>query len=352
MTNTWPPQARDAGWAFVVLGRLSSGRLRRIGESYGNVPSSDVRADGCPRPTAAMGELTPLFWALASSCSVTTRLHIELFSDSEYATGVVEGRKRAQHATGLVYQARDMLQQARQLHRVLIHHVRAHSGVAGNEVADVLANTGRIRGPAPVQRVSPQFLHDSLRGSKRSRRTIQLDSLLFWEAIEKLPDPLVRPSSSVDTASPPAASLVIATANVLTLYPQEEDQGETWAPSARRAALAKQIREVGVDIVCRKADSGKISLLSVRAAPCGFQPQHRAALAGRSYGSTPAAATIHGRSFLFLTHSGWWSRAWSVVTLSTFVFYMHPRRTLLNGLRNGGTRRDRFFARCSGRLAT
>ena len=216
MTNTWHPQARDAGWAFVVLGRLTSGKLRRIGESCGDVPSSDVRADyiGCPRPTAATGEE---LWAL------TTRLHIELFSDSEYATGVVEGRKRAQHATGLVHHVRGMLQQARQLHRVLIHHVRAHSGGAGNEVADVLANTGRIRGPAPVQRVSPQFLHGSVRGSKRSRRAKQLGSLLFWEAIEKLPDPLVRPSPSVDTASPPAASLVIATANVLTLYPQEED---------------------------------------------------------------------------------------------------------------------------------
>ena len=108
---------------------MTSGRLRRIGESYGDVPSSDVRADyiGCPRPTAAMGELTALFWALASSCSVTTRLHIELFSGSEYATGVVEGRKRAQRATGLGHQARDTLQQARQLRRVLIHHVRAHT---------------------------------------------------------------------------------------------------------------------------------------------------------------------------------------------------------------------------------
>ena len=86
----------------------------------------------------------------------------------------------------------------------------------------------------------------------------------------------------------------------------------------------------------RLTDRGKITLLSVRATPCGFQPQHRAALAGRSYGSTPAAATIHGRSFLFVTHPDWWSRAWSVVTLSTFVFYTHPRRTLLNGLRKVG----------------
>ena len=89
-----------------------------------------------------------------------------------------------------------------------------------------------------MQRVAPQCNNDPARGSKRPRRTI-----------DKLPDPMVRLSPPVDAASQPATSLMIATANVLTLYPQEEDQGETWAPSARRAALAKQIREVGVDIL-------------------------------------------------------------------------------------------------------
>ena len=91
-----------------------------------------------------MGELTALFQALASSSSVTTRLHIEIFRTNEHATGVVGGRTRAQHATGLVHQAKDVLQQARRPHEVPTHHVE----VAGNEDADVLANTGRIRGPA------------------------------------------------------------------------------------------------------------------------------------------------------------------------------------------------------------
>ena len=62
---------------------------------------------------------------------------------------------------------------------------------------------------------------------------------------DKLPDPMVRLSPPVDAASQPT----ICTANVLTLYPEEEDEGETWALSARRAALAKQTREVGVDIL-------------------------------------------------------------------------------------------------------
>ena len=100
---------------------------------------------------------------------------------------------------------------------------------------------------------------------------------------------------------------------------------------------------------CKKADRGKITLLSVRAMPCGFQPLRRAALAGRSSGSTPASATMHGRQFLSATLPDLWSHAGSVVTFSTFVFYVHRRHTL-HGPRNGGTAPDRSFARCSGRL--
>ena len=127
-----------------------------------DVPS-DVRAVyiGRPRPTAAMGKLTALFWVLASSCSVTTRLHIELFSDSEYATGVVEGWRRAQHATAWYTKPGTCFSKLDSYIEFSYTTSGAHSGVVGNEVADVLANTGRIRGPAPAQRVSPQFLHDS-----------------------------------------------------------------------------------------------------------------------------------------------------------------------------------------------
>ena len=77
---------------------------------------------------------------------------------------------------------------------------------------------------------------------------IQLDALLFWEVIDSLPDPMVQLPLPHATADQLATSLVIVTANVLTFYPREA-QGETWAPSARRVDLAKQIREVGVDIL-------------------------------------------------------------------------------------------------------
>ena len=218
--------------------------------------------------------------------------------------------------------------------------ISSHSEVAGNEVADVLANMCRIRGPAPVQRVSPQFLHDSAR--HRSGPVEQSSSIL----IDKLPDPMVRPSSPVDTASPPAASPVIATANVLTFHPQEEDQGETWEPSARRAALAKLVREVGVDVLGVQEGRSRKDLFVM----CkGYAMWISAATPGGSGGTelwintnscdrTRAVVSVRDPSRLLVTcrvggHA-----------LDFFCVHMHPRRTLLNGLRNG--------AWCSGRLAT
>ena len=43
-----------------------------------------------------------------------------------------------------------------------------------------MTNTGRIRGPAPVQRVAPQCFNDTARGSKRPSRTIQLEMRYFF----------------------------------------------------------------------------------------------------------------------------------------------------------------------------
>ena len=111
--------------------------------------------------------------------------------------------------------------------------------------------------PAPVQRVAPQNFHDSARSSKQPRRTIQLDALLFWEAIDKLPDPIVRPTPPVDAASQPAISLVITTANALTLYPQEEARGETWHPLPVARLLRSRYERLALTSwECRKAGSG------------------------------------------------------------------------------------------------
>ena len=162
-------------------------------------------------------------------CSVTTRL---------------------QHATGLIRRARDRLQHARQLHRVLVH-----AGLGS------LATKCR-------RRIGEHW--SCQRPSSRA---------------QGCPAVFQRPSKGLGNNLVQRYSL-IASANVLTFYPQEEAHGETWAPSARRAALAKQIREVGVDILgVQEGRSRKTTLPFVRATPCGFQPQRGAALAGRSSGS-------------------------------------------------------------------
>ena len=104
-------------------------------------------------------------------------------------------------------------------------------------------NTGRVRGPVPCSvPVTPRGAQHNLvkRYSSKlccsggDRQSSRSDGSAL---------------SAVDTAGQPATSLVIATAHVFTFYPHEEAQGETWAPSSHRAALARQIREVGVDIL-------------------------------------------------------------------------------------------------------
>ena len=54
--------------------------------------------------------------SLASSCSVTTRLDVDIYSNSKCATGVFEGRSRAHHAAAPVHRARNLLRRARELH--------------------------------------------------------------------------------------------------------------------------------------------------------------------------------------------------------------------------------------------
>ena len=134
---------------------------------------------------------------------------------------------------------------------------------------------------------------------------------------------MVPPSPSVDTASQPAASLVIATANVLTLYPQEEDQGETWAPSALRAALAKQIREVGVDILGVQEGPRHVDFSRNTGGSGGTELWINTSSCDR------AVVSIRDPSRLVVT---------CMVGGHTldFCVLLHPRRTLLNGRRNGG----------------
>ena len=286
MTNSWPPssQPRDAGWAIAVLGRSSSGRLRRA------------------RPTEETRKLTALFCSLASSCFATTRLHSDTFSDSEYATGVVEGWTRAQRATGLVRRAGTCFSK--------------HAGCTEFSSTRQSPHRGRC------QRSRRRLGEHPARGSRQPRRTIRFAVL---GGDRQSPDPMVRLSSPVDTARQPATSLVIATANVLTFYLQEEAQGETWAPSARTHGSCET-----------DTRGGKTTLLSVRAAPCGSPQQRQGALAGRSSGPVPASATTHGRSFPSATRPDLWSRAKSEVSLLIFVSYVRRRRTPSPGWRMVG----------------
>ena len=136
---------------------------------------------------------------------MATRLDVS--SESEYATGVVKG----QHATGLVRRAWDLCQHPprQSPHRGRWQRSRRRLG----EHSSRPKPNSRAQGcPSVFQRPSEGLETTSSNDTARCFRCSGRRST----------GPMVRLSTPADTAGQPATSLVIATADVLTFYPQEE----------------------------------------------------------------------------------------------------------------------------------
>ena len=194
-------------------------------------------------------------------------------------------------------------------------------------------------------------LNESTRGLGQPRRVIQLDALLFWEAIDSLPDPMVQLPPPHATADQSATSLIIATANVLTFHPQEEAQGGHPLPAVR-PLRSKYGRLALTSWGFRRADRERIISSFVRATKSGSLLQHRGALAGRSFGSARASATTHAQTFQSVTRLDLWLPATYKVILLIFVFCMLRRHISLPELKNGGKAREPYSAGFSSRLGT
>ena len=63
--------------------------------------------------------------------------------------------------------------------------------------------------------------------------------LLFWNAVENLPDPL-DVDGETDTHDVSGEGFLIVTASVFTVHPAEEVTGTVWTPSARRVCQTLQ----------------------------------------------------------------------------------------------------------------
>ena len=128
---------------------------------------------GAPGPTNNTGELTAMYVALTRACSRAPGSgREEIHTDSLYALNMTTGKwMPRREGNGMRHRNADMIARLRRLWRqllrlrpreVTLRHVRSHTSVPGNELADWLADRGAANAKTRVQRAA-QWMHDWLR---------------------------------------------------------------------------------------------------------------------------------------------------------------------------------------------
>ena len=136
----------NAGWGVAIWTRDSDSSVPEC-ELFGPVllKSWDKRWLGADRPTNNVGELTamgdPLLWLLEEAPG-DAHIPAYILYDSEYAYHAITSSGKPEANEKLILNIRDILSKVT-VNRVLhFSHVRAHTGVTGNEFADHLAGQG------------------------------------------------------------------------------------------------------------------------------------------------------------------------------------------------------------------
>jgi len=214
------PGAGSAGWAFVLFAAAHvQGGLRfgLLGASCGPgvVQHTAEEFIGMSWATAPAAELQALVEGLAGlhRCPELQGGLATFFGDSKIALAGVQGHCKAGANTELAHLGRHLLFASPV--RVLADYVPAHSGVAPNEMADLLAELGR-RG----SRMGRRYRTPVAPSGRIEVASALMEAQAFWDSVLAAPDPMQVPLASQAAAEPLAIRLV--SANVLTLRPAEE----------------------------------------------------------------------------------------------------------------------------------
>ena len=138
--------APHAGWGIAIWEQNSDSATPEC-ELYGPVPLQqwDKRYLGAERATNNVGELTAmteaLLWLLEEAPG-TADAPATILYDSEYAHRALTSCHAPEANEKLVLAGRDILSKVKVRRHISFVHVKAHTGVTGNEFADHLAKLG------------------------------------------------------------------------------------------------------------------------------------------------------------------------------------------------------------------
>ena len=114
-------------------------------------------------------ELYAILQALRCIQQYYPNTHSVVYSDSQSALALIAGYSFS--TCSMVVETRLLLAQLNSTQCVLLHWVRSHTGIRGNELADLAANQARYNDRTALQQLSPQD----------ARRQIKASLLAYWE---------------------------------------------------------------------------------------------------------------------------------------------------------------------------
>ena len=223
------------------MGRcICCGATRRVAPILGalwgpvSVQQGNPYFVGATRPTIPVAELSTITHCLRMLRMASFMGTVVWGTDSMYALGIILGDMAASTEAALVRCARLEATYAVREWRLRGHHTPSHIGFPPNECADVIAMMGRLqlRLSAAVETMLMTVINRI--PVEYQRETFSLFQALQWTVLDDLSDVLMY----LEPPKRMANVMVVecASANVLTLHPQEKGRGEKSGFDSHRRA--------------------------------------------------------------------------------------------------------------------
>ena len=257
LERAWPHRRTSAAWGAVLVQTNSQGLDALIGFLGDTVQTHQQHPQylGARVKTISTAELLAIITTLATvlrACSKPPEL--DLLSDSVFSIKVLQRHRRTSSNVELIQCGRALVDHTRRITQVTFQHVKAHSGLLFNEMADRVTDAARKRirigATAPCLRPSVAGQGQEQKQDHHPTHSISSEQVCFWLDIARCTDPKgVSCTRNSDKSS--SVEIIFATANVLSLgenlVTRRRDPG--LQISGRGAELDRIFHSTGLQVI-------------------------------------------------------------------------------------------------------